>query len=132
LFVLAIVKVSGSPEQTKGGKVTMSHSQDVLLEALKQASIALRNMEVETEGHTLSVGYARTYTDHLAYIAKVADKMNALCVSALLGDATRTLMEHGYEVKVAPKKDSDRDINDAMSLLVRNGYKVTDSQGRNY
>jgi hypothetical protein len=110
----------------------MSHSQDALLEALKQASITLRNMEVETEGRTLSVGYARTYTDHLAYIAKVADKMNALCVSALLGDATRTLMEHGYEVKVAPKKDSDRDINDAMSLLVRNGYKVTDSQGRNY
>lgn len=110
----------------------MSHSQDTLFEALKQASIALRNMEVETEGRKLSVGYARTYADHLAYIAKVAEKMNALCVSALISDATSTLMANGYEVKVAPKTDSPNDINPAIALLVRNGYKVTDSQGRNY
>lgn len=81
----------------------MKESTDILLEALKEANIQLRNMEVMTEGRELSAQYARTYADYLAYMIEKATKMHDKCVDGLVKDATRTLMVNGYEV-IAPRQ----------------------------
>lgn len=104
---------------------------DKALEALKDANIQLRNMEVASEGHKLSTQYARTYADYLAYMISTATKMHTKCVEALVSDAMSTLHSVGYEV-VAPKpQQAPSDLNTAIALLVRNGYKVTDPNGGN-
>lgn len=107
-------------------------SNDIIADAFKEANIQLRNMEVASEGNTFSVGYARAYADYLAYMIKTATKMHGKCIEALVKDATITLASAGYEVKPSSLPASPNDINPAIALLVKNGYKVTDSQGRNY
>lgn len=102
---------------------------DKILEAIKEANIQLRNMEVQVEGHKLSTQYARTYADYLAYMSDTATRMHSKCVEALVSDAMSVLQTVGYEV-VTPKQPNA--IHTAIALLVKNGYKVTDSNGANY
>ena len=106
-------------------------SNDIITNALKEANIQLRNMEVATEGNTLSVAYARAYGEYLSYMVQVASKMHDKCQYAIVSDATRTLNLAGYEV-VPTKVPTPSSVDIAIALLVKNGYKVTDNQGRNY
>ena len=104
---------------------------DIILGAIKEANIQLRNMEVMTEGRDLGVKDARIYADYFAYMVEKATMLSGKCVEALVKDATRTLTVQGWEV-VAPKKVTETpDLGTAIALLVRNGYKVTDPNGGN-
>lgn len=104
-------------------------NNDKILEAIKDANIQLRNMELACDGARLSTQYARTYADYLAYMADTATRMHNKCVQALVDDAMSTLMTVGYQV-VAPSKQPVA-LNPAIALLVKNGYKVTDPNGGN-
>ena len=104
-------------------------NSDKILEALKEANIQLRNMQIASEGHKLSTQYARTYADYLAYMSKTANEMHDKCIKALVSDAMSTLHSVGYEV-VSPQQPNA--IHTAIALLVKSGYKVTDSNGANY
>lgn len=104
-------------------------NNDKILEAIKEANIQLRNMDIASDGARFSTQYARNYADYLAYMADTATRMHDKCVQALVNDAMSVLMTVGYEV-VAPSKQPAA-LNPAIALLVKNGYKVTDPNGGN-
>jgi len=107
-------------------------SNEIITNALKEANIQLRNMEVASEGNTFSVAYAKAYGDYLSYMVQVASKMHLKCQDAIVKDATSTLILAGYEV-VSPKREATpSSVDIAIALLVKNGYKVTDPNGGNY
>ena len=102
---------------------------DLITNALGEANIQLRNLETETSGLSLRVVDAKLLDDYLSLMVSLSSKMHIKCREELVKDATRTLNLAGYEV-VSPSAPSSVDI--AIALLVKNGYKVTDNQGRNY
>ena len=105
---------------------------DIILGAIKEANIQLRNMEVMTEGRDLGAKDARIYADYFAYMVEKATMLSGKCVEALVKDATRTLTVNGWEV-IAPKRETTPStVNEAIALLVKSGYIVTDANGNNY
>lgn len=109
-------------------------SNDIIANAFKEANIQLRNMESASEGNKFSVGYAKEYSDALAYMVKTSAKMHMKCQEAIVDDAVRTLTQVGYDVvpkSKDPMESATHSLFSAIALLVRNGYKVTDPNGGN-
>lgn len=113
-----------------GRKVTMTDHQNTIA-TIKGANIELRNLEVAYEAHNMSAKNARDYVDYLEYMVALSTKLHKKCVEALVSDAMSTLHKVGYEVVTPQQKQTTTDLNIAIALLVRNGYKVTDPNGGN-
>ena len=80
----------------------MTTTSDPILDALKECAIQLRNMETASQGRAFSVAYANQYDDYLSLIVRLASTMHLKAREAIVKDATRVLMEYGYEV-VSPR-----------------------------
>lgn len=81
----------------------MTTEPDITLDTLKACLVQLRNMETYTQGREVSVSYANQYDEYLSLIIRLASNMHLKTREALVKNATRVLMEYGYEVK-APQQ----------------------------
>jgi hypothetical protein len=80
----------------------MNTQPDLILDALKECAIQLRNMEIASQGVAFGVAYAQRYDDYLSLIVRLSSAMHLKAREAIVKDATRVLMEYGYEV-VSPR-----------------------------
>lgn len=78
---------------------SMTTTPDPILDALKACAVQLRNMETYTQGREVSVSYANEYDEYLSLVIRLASNMHLKTREALVKNATRVLMEYGYEVK---------------------------------
>jgi len=83
----------------------MTTQPDLILDALKECCIQLRNMETASQGTAFGLAYAQHYDDYLALVVSLASKMHLKSREAIIKDATRVLMQAGYEV-VSPKSEA--------------------------
>jgi len=72
---------------------------ELITNALGEANIQLRNLEVATEGLSLRTVDAKMLDDYLSLMVRIATKMHDKCQDAILKDAMRVVMNAGYEVK---------------------------------
>jgi CRISPR/Cas system-associated exonuclease Cas4 (RecB family) len=102
-----------------------------VLDALNACKVATKNLHTKYNANGLPLAIAQaleldiaTTAQNLKVIIEMADKVR-------VNNAIDTLALAGYEV-VAPKVTTPSSVDIAIALLVKNGYKVSDSQGRNY
>ena len=97
-----------------------------------QGYVGLKNINSAIQaGCTISRTVIADFELTLKSVIDEATKVHSAFVAQKVSNATRDLMEEGWEV-VAPKVASTPSSLDiAIALLVRNGYKVTDPNGGN-
>jgi hypothetical protein len=76
----------------------MTTQPDLILDALKECAIQLRNMETASQGKTFSLAYAKQYDDYLAVVLSLVSHMHTKCREAIISDAIRTLNCAGFDV----------------------------------
>ena len=111
----------------------MNYQTDIkeVQDALDACKIATKNLHTRYSANGLPLLIAMTLeldlattTQNLAIISEMAEKVR-------VSNAIQTLTSVGYDVKV-PETKTPSSVDIAIALLVKNGYKVSDSQGRNY
>ena len=76
----------------------MTTQPDLILDALKECAIQLRNMETASQGRAFGLAYAQQYDDYLEVVLNLASHMHTKSREAIISNAIRTLNLAGFEV----------------------------------
>lgn len=102
-----------------------------VLDALNACKVATKNLHTKYSANGLPLLIALALELDLATTSQNLKVVSELAENTRVASAIQTLSSVGYDV-VAPKVETPSSVDIAIALLVKNGYKVTDSQGRNY